>query len=158
MSYVDMAHLKLSNIIDGRIKYTRRKTDEPYDIKIHDHLVPLLNFFIKGKSKTDYALPIIKSNDAIGQYKDVMWARKRYNRNLKKLAELAGIEENLTSYVTRHSFASGADDMGIPVTAISQLLGHKSITTTQSYLASLRKSKIDDYQDEIVSKLSSGIY
>jgi len=55
--------------------------------------------------------------------------------------------------VSRHSFASGADDMGIPLTAISQMLGHKNISTTQSYLASLRKSKMDEYQDEILKQL-----
>ncbi len=154
MSYVDMAHLKGSNIIDGRIQYIRQKTNEPYNIKIHDQLVPLLTYFIGGKEKFDYILPIIKRKNVVGQYKDIEWARKRFNRNLKKLAEKAEIEENLTSYVTRHSFASGADDMGIPVTAISKMLGHKRISTTQVYLASLRNRKMDEYQDEILSKLS----
>ncbi|MBR9997384.1 MAG: hypothetical protein KFF73_00365 [Cyclobacteriaceae bacterium] len=36
---------------------------------------------------------------------------------------MAGIEEKLTSYVPRHPYASIADEMGIPVTAISQMLG-----------------------------------
>lgn len=155
MSYVDMAHLKLANIIDGRIQYIRQKTNEPYNIKISDQLTPLLSYFIEGKEKADYILPIIKRKNAMGQYKDIEWARKRFNRNLKKLAEKAGIEESLTSYVTRHSFASSADDMGIPVTAISKMLGHKRISTTQVYLASLRNSKMDEYQDEIISKLSN---
>ena len=61
----------------------------------------------------------------------------------------------MTSYVTRHSLATGADNMGIPVTAISKMLGHKRISTTQVYLASLRNSKMDEYQDEIINKLSS---
>ena len=69
--------------------------------------------------------------------------------------ELAGIEENITSYAARHSFASGANEMGIPLTAISQMLGHKRISTTQAYLANLRKSKMDEYQDEIFGQLSS---
>ena len=155
MSYVDLANLKLANIIDGRIKYIRQKTNEPYDIKIHEQLNPLLTFFTEGKKKNDYILPIIKRKNDIDQYKDIEWARKRFNKNLKILAKKAEIEENLTSYVTRHSFASGADDMGIPVTAISKMLGHKRISTTQVYLASLRNSKMDEYQDEIINKLSS---
>ena len=154
MSYVDIAHLKLSNIVDGRIKYSRKKTDEPYNIKVHHQLKPFLTFFTKGKEKSDYLLNIIKSDIPIDSYNQIVWARKRFNDNLKKLAELAGIEENITSYAARHSFASGANDMGIPLTAISQMLGHKRISTTQAYLANLRKSKMDEYQDEIFGHLS----
>lgn len=154
MSFTDMCHLKLSNIIDGRIKYSRQKTNYPFDIKIDDQLKPILDYFKKGKQKEDYILPVIKRKDPISQYKDVLWARSRYNRNLKKIAKLAGIEENLTSYVSRHSFASGADDLGVPITAISQMLGHKKISTTEAYLAGLRTSKRDEYQDKILKKFN----
>ena len=154
MSYVDMAHLKLSNIVDGRIRYSRKKTDEPYNIKIHDQLEPLLAYFTKDKKRKDYLLEVVKSENPIESYNQIVWARKRYNDNLKKLAELAGIQENITSYAARHSFASGANEMGIPLTAISQMLGHKRISTTQAYLANLRKSKMDEYQDEIFGQLS----
>ncbi len=154
MSYVDMAHLKLSNIVDGRIKYSRKKTDQPYNIKIHDQLNPLLSYFTEGKEKTDYLLNVVKSENPTQSYNQIVWARKRFNDNLKKLAELAEIQENITSYAARHSFASGANEMGIPLTAISQMLGHKRISTTQAYLANLRKSKMDEYQDEIFGQLS----
>lgn len=154
MSFVDLARLRLSNIVDGRIQYARQKTDEPFNIKIHDQLVPILDYFSKGKEKSDYLLGIITEKNPVDQYNKVTWARKRYNKNLKELAKLAGIEENVTSYAARHTFASGADDMGIPLTAISQMMGHKRISTTQAYLSGLRKSKIDSYQDEIYGKLS----
>ncbi|MEZ4970749.1 MAG: site-specific integrase [Flavobacteriaceae bacterium] len=154
MSFVDLARLKLSNIVDGRIQYARQKTDEPFNIKIHDQLIPILDYFSKDKRKSDYLLDIIPDGNPVDQYNKVTWARKRYNKNLKELAKMAGIEENVTSYAARHTFASGADDMGIPLTAISQMMGHKRISTTQAYLSGLRKSKIDTYQDEIYKKLS----
>ena len=71
-----------------------------------------MNPFILGKEKPDYIFDIIKDNDPVCQYDTITWARERYNKNLKKLAEMAGIEENVTSYAARHTFASGADDMG----------------------------------------------
>ncbi len=154
MSFVDMAHLKLSNIVDGRIRYSRQKTDEPFDIKVHEQLMPILKYFSNGKRKSDYLLDIIQEETTSEQYDKITWARKRHNRNLKELAKMAGIEENVTSYAARHTFASGADDMGIPLTAISKMMGHKKISTTQAYLSGLRKSKIDDYQDDIIAKLS----
>lgn len=43
--------------------------------------------------------------------------------------------------------------MGIPVTAISQMLGHEKVSTTLAYLDKLRRSKLDEYQDEIIKGL-----
>src|SRR5690606_7709030 len=105
-------------------------------------LEALLAPFTKGKSKEDYLLPVIKRMEPHLQYKDIQWAMARYNKALKTLATKAGIEENLTSYVARHSFASLADEMEIPITGIRDMLGHERISTTESYLADLRKSKI----------------
>jgi integrase/recombinase XerD len=96
---------------------------------------------------------VIKRQSPVEQYKDVLWAIQRYNKNLKKLATLAGIEENLTSYVARHSFASLADEMEIPLTGIRDMLGHERASTTEAYLSDLRKSKIDEYQDRVFGKL-----
>ena len=153
MPYTDLAHLKVSNIIDGRIQYERQKTSQPFDIKIPEQLIPIIKYFTKDKKEDDYILNIIKREAPVLKYKDVEWARLRYNKNLKIIAHKAGIEENLTSYVTRHSYATIADDMGIPLTAISQMLGHERISTTQAYLDKLRKSKLDDYQEEIIKGL-----
>lgn len=153
MPYTDIAHLKVSNIIDGRIQYDRQKTKEPFDIKIPESLWPIIKEFKKGKKKNDYLIPAIKREDDLLKYRDIEWARKRYNKNLKTIAKLAGIEERLTSYVSRHSYASIADEMGIPLTAISQMLGHEKVSTTQAYLDRLRRSKLDKYQEEVISGL-----
>ncbi len=149
MSYVDIANLKVANIIDGRIQYIRKKTSEPFSIKISPQLVPIVTYFTKGKSEKDYLIQIERDRDPIIHYDKVMWARDRYNKNLKKLGKMAGIEERITSYAARHTFASSADDMGVPLTAISQMLGHQRVSTTQAYLANLRKSRLDEYQRKI---------
>jgi site-specific recombinase XerD len=153
MPFTDLAHLKVSDIIDGRVQYERQKTGQPLDIKIPPQLLPIINYFTEGKTKEDYVLPVIKREDEINQYKDIEWARHSYNKNLKLIAQKAGIEEKLTSYVSRHSYASIADEMGIPLTAISQMLGHEKVSTTQAYLDKLRKSKLDEYQEEIIKGL-----
>jgi site-specific recombinase XerD len=149
MPFADLARLRLNNIIDGRIKYDRQKTDKPYDVKITPQLENILQGFITGKERDDFILPVIKRQTPTEQYKDVLWAIQRYNKNLKKIATLAGIEENLTSYVARHSFASLADEMEVPLTGIRDMLGHERASTTEAYLSDLRKSKIDEYQDRV---------
>lgn len=148
--FIDLAFLKIENIKSGRIQYTRKKTGKQFDIKITEQLEGLLKYYIEGKSKSEFLLPIIKRNGLADQYKDIQWAQNRYNKKLKKLADLAGIEEHLTSYVSRHSFASLANNKEIPLTAISSMLGHQNIKTTQTYLAELSQDKIDGYNADIL--------
>ncbi|MFN9353286.1 MAG: tyrosine-type recombinase/integrase [Chitinophagales bacterium] len=93
---------------------------------------------------------MINRKNPVEQYKDVEWARSRYNKKLSKIAELCGIEQNLTSYVSRHSFATLAKNKGIPITAISEMLGHESVKTTQVYLDSLPSDMIDKYHRDIL--------
>lgn len=94
--------------------------------------------------------PILKPDTLENQYKRLKESRKRYNKKLKKLADLAEIDEQLTSYVSRHTFASLANNKGIPVSAISEMLGHESLKTTQIYLNSLSNNVLDNYNDMII--------
>ena len=150
MPYADLAHLTRSNIIDGRIFYKRQKTDEPIAVALNEQARNILAYFgFDDKGAHDFILPIIKRVDPNDQYYDIVYARKRYNTNLKTLAKMAGIQENLSSYVARHSFATIADDQDVPLTVISGMLGHKRISTTQVYLGSLRKNRLDDYQNKV---------
>lgn len=50
-------------------------------------------------------------------------------------------------YVARHSWVSAAKFMGIPLSVISEGLGHDSETTTRIYLASLDTAVIDHAND-----------
>ena len=148
--FIDLAFLKTENIIDGRIQYKRQKTSRHYDIKITPQLQGILDCYIKGKKPHEFILPLIKRETPQDQYMDVQSTQNRYNKQLKQIAKLAGIEENLTSYVSRHSFATLANQMEIPITAISQMLGHEKVSTTQVYLASFGKNVLDDYNERIL--------
>lgn len=130
MNFTDMAFLLKSNIVNGRILYRRKKTAKLYDIKITESLQKILNYYIDKNPKSSYIFPIIKRDSAFHQEKDILSARKRYNKKLKTLAALCGIDSNLTSYVSRHSFATQAMHKAIPLNAISSMLGHSSLKTT----------------------------
>lgn len=151
MPFADMAELKLSNIIDGRIFYQRKKTDKPYNIKINEPIQRILNIYCQGKKQNQYIFDIIKRESLTDQYKDVEWARNRYNKRLREIAKQCDIQENLTSYVSRHSFATRAKNLQIPIADISDMLGHESIKTTQIYLDSLPSDIMDEYHDKIVN-------
>jgi integrase/recombinase XerD len=150
ISFADLAELKVSDMIDGRIHYQRKKTDKPYNIKITERAQVILNIYLAGKKKEDFIFPIIRRETIADQYKDIQWARKRFNKKLKKLADKCDIEENLTSYVSRHSFATRAKNLGIPIASISDMLGHENIKTTEVYLDSLPSDILDEMHEKVL--------
>ena len=77
-------------------------------------------------------------------------ARKRYNTKLKGIAELCDIEQNLTSYVSRHPFATQAMLQQVQLNAIGAMLGHFSLKTTEIYLKSLPSNILTDYNAKIM--------
>lgn len=150
MSFADMAFLQKSDIVDGRIQYRRRKTSKQYDIKIAESLVPMINHYIQENPNSKYVFPILKRDTALQKERDIQIARKHFNKNLKVIAEMCGIEQNLTSYVSRHSFATQAMMLNVPVNAISAMLGHSSLKTTEIYLKSLPSNILDDYNALVI--------
>nr|WP_282159965.1 site-specific integrase [Ulvibacterium marinum] len=150
MSFIDMAFLRKENIVDGRIKFQRKKTSKMYDIKVTEQMEEILKFYTAKKKRKDFILPVLKRDSLELQYKDGQWALKNYNKGLKKIAELCAIEERLTSYVSRHSFATHALFKNIPLPAISSMLGHSKLSTTQVYLKSLPNEILDAYHEELV--------
>ena len=151
ISFMDMAFLKLENIVNDRIKFQRSKTGKLYDIKITDHLKEIFSIYTKGKEKDHYIFPIIKRDVLELQHKDIDWERHRYNKGLKRIAMQCDIDHNLTSYVSRHSFATQAMLQNVPLIAISAMLGHSKLNTTQIYLKSLPNNILDTYNERISS-------
>jgi len=58
-----------------------------------------------------------------------------------------------TYYKSRHSWASIAKDLGIPLNVISEALGHNSAKTTQIYLHSIDRNVIDKANAKIIKRM-----
>lgn len=150
MSFVDMAFLKKSNLKNGSVTYRRRKTGQQLIIGWTKEMQMILDKY--PENATDYLLPIIRNR---GTNERCTYRNMGYNinHNLKTVAGMVGVTIPLTLYVARHSWASAAKAKGIPLSVISEGMGHDSESTTQIYLASLDTSVVDRANAVILKSL-----
>lgn len=150
MSFIDMAFLRKDDLKNGYITYRRRKTGQQLIIEWTKEMQLVLDKYTENKS--DYLLPIIRNPDSNERctYRNIGY---NINHNLKKIARMVGITIPLTLYVARHSWASAARAKGIPISVISEGMGHDSEATTQIYLASLDASIVDKANSIILRSL-----
>ena len=150
MTFVDMAHLRKSEVAGGVFVYSRRKTGQRIEVRIE----PLMQTIIdRHPTSTGYLFPILSDNDTpLTAYKKYRNALHLYNKSLREIGELLGIPK-LTSYVARHSWATSARENDLPIPVISQALGHNSLTTTEIYLKSLESSAIDEANSALLNNV-----
>ena len=153
-SFIDLAFLTTANIKNGRIEYRRRKTGQLHSIKITPQLQTLIDTYLAGKDGEDtpYILNVIKGDTEEQKYTAARDEMRRYNKALKQLAAVAGVESEVTSYTARHSFATIAKYKGVPTAVISEALGHQSEEITQVYLDSFDTAVLDKYNELILGK------
>lgn len=76
------------------------------------------------------------------------------DRSLKRIAALCGIDKKLTFHVGRHTYATTICLMnGVSLETLSKMLGHKRITTTQTY-AKVTQPMIDREVEMLKEKLA----
>ena len=150
MSFIDMAFLKKSDLRNGCVIYRRRKTGQQLIIAWEPEMQMILDKY--PENDTDYLLPIITK--PVSNERNT-YRNKGYNinHNLKKIATMVGVNVPITLYAARHSWASVAKAKGIPVSVISEGMGHDSEATTQIYLADLDTSVVDKANTVILKSL-----
>ena len=141
MSFIDMAYLRKTDLKHGIITYRRRKTGQQLTIKWEKCMQEIVAKY-DNHCNSPYLLPILKHpfDNHRSQYRNRLM---QVNTSLKMIAKKVGLDIPLTMYVARHSWASIARSKHIPVSVISEGMGHDSEATTQIYLASLDTAVID---------------
>lgn len=135
---VDVMNLRqgnfsLDNDLDSWIQTKRQKTGVKTNVLV---IPPLQRIIDKYKDDPE----CIEENRLVPNR-----SNSNMNAYLKEIADLCGIDKNLTWYVGRHTFATTvALANNIPMEVISQIMGHKRITQTQHY-AKLMDSSIKQH-------------
>ena len=150
MPFVDMANLKKTDLRNGVLAYRRKKTGQRLYIKWEKPMQDIVDRYQDARSP--YLLPIITTSGN-GERRQYLNAIHLVNRQLKTLSRKLGLSSPLTMYVARHSWASIARSKHIPLSVISEGMGHHSERTTQIYLASLGNVVIDRANSRILKEL-----
>jgi site-specific recombinase XerD len=150
MAFVDIAYLKVSNIDGDRLLYSRSKTNQKFTIKLTPQVMEIITKYNDLKNKKSYIFPIIidPEGNLYTQYRNAM---SLTNKKLKKIGEDLKLNIPLTTYVSRHSWATIAKREGVPTAVISEGLGHETERTTQIYLDSFENQVLDDANDLITN-------
>ena len=151
MAFVDIAYLKKNNLQNGMICYARRKTGQLLSIRIEPSIQRIIDRY--ADTESPYVFPILSSLDSNEAYEQYQVALNTHNRLLGRLSEMLGCGCKLTSYTSRHSWATAARNHNVPISVISQGMGHTSEQTTQIYLTMLENSVIDDANRGIIKHL-----
>lgn len=142
MCFVDLAHLKKSDLCGNTIRYRRRKTGQSIELTVHPAMRRILNWFAPQTVGSDYLFPVITSSrkNLDRQYDSAL---RMQNQRLRKIASMLGFGKYFSTHAARHSWATMARNEGLSLAVISEGLGHASQKTTEIYLASLEQSVLD---------------
>ena len=146
MNFIDMMKLTWSNIQNGKIKYQRSKTKRRFTLEILPQVQKILNYYWERRRDTNYVFPILLQEGLTAQQIQNRKHKtlKKFNKDLKELAELAGVQKTISSYVARHSYATVMFHKGTSMEIISEAMGHSHVNITKTYLK--------EFGDEIVDK------
>lgn len=151
MPFVDMAQLRMQQINDHEIVYSRQKTGQRICVPLEPCLRVIINRYQQADS--DYVFPMLRSS-ATPTHQTYLNALRRYNRNLKQLAKMSHISIDITSYVARHSWASSAFRENVGLSLISKALGHSNPQNTLTYIRQINDTGLRKASRSVIKSIS----
>ncbi len=155
MSFIDISFLRKMDVANGVISYVRRKTGQQLSIRIEPCMERIIRRYATETADSIYVFPVITASDPVAAYNQYQIALSYHNRKLKTLGNKLGEHLYLSSYTARHTWATTARNHNIPLSVISEGMGHTSVKTTQIYLSSLANSVIDEANRGLLKSLNS---
>lgn len=159
----DLIQLRWGNITsEERLVYTMGKNHKFRELILVSQAKKILSYYFKEDAKaTDYIFPLLDNSaqysKAITQadkdtlslalkkklFNQVSTYNALINKYLKKIAEQAKIEKNISLHIARHSFAKVAKLEGIDNYVLKGMLNHSSLKTTEIYMKDFDNTSAD---------------
>jgi integrase/recombinase XerD len=153
INWIDLIQLTDNNFTSdyNRLTYIRSKTKTEISIKIIDSAKPILEYYLNNRMNTRFVFPILLNDNLTPQqlYNRKHKTLSNFNKDLKQIGFICGLNEDLTSYVARHAFATNLKFKGVPIEHISELMGHQNVNITQTYLKKFETETMDNAIDNL---------
>ncbi len=159
MNIKDIAILRWENLQGNKIVFYRAKTVNTSRKNLTPVTVYLTDFALKVIDKYSREVRTSKGlifkiiSDELSkeqQHKAFKNFTRFINQNFKKFAVRAGINENISTYWARHSFATSAIRNGASIEFVSEALSHSNIKTTQGYFAGFEEESKRELMNTIM--------
>lgn len=151
----DLCQLRWKNLVDGYLVYRMSKTSKTKKIILTKPVIEILAYYRKeGRNPDDYIFPIL-TNKPMNEFelkRQISSKNVISNKYLKRIAQLAGIDGNVTFHVARHSFADFARKSEISVYDISKAMDHSEIKITEQYMAPFDDLNLDKTMERLFGK------
>ena len=152
MSFVDIAFLEKGSIKNGQLIYKRKKTGKELRVAWRPCMQEIADRHPSLDGK--HLLGIVNQNVVTDVRKQYHYRQCRVNKALQKFTRRIGIPMKVTMYCARHSWATIAKEKNIPISVISDSMGHNSEKITRIYLKSINDDVIDRYNDMLIEAIS----
>ena len=148
INMVDFAQLRYKDIVGGEIRFIRQKTARTTRKRkeivavVSEPMQKIIERWGNPPSPNAYIFPILKGGeDAEQRTLKTQRATRAINQRMAKVAKALGIEQKVSTYTARHSFATVLKRAGANIAYISESLGHSDLKTTEHYLASFERDE-----------------
>ena len=151
LPFVDLAYLRKNDLHGNVLTYRRRKTGRPLSVTLTVEALAILERYMNRDASSPYLFPILRSvESAKSAYREYQLALRSFNYQLALLGKVLGVQERLSSYTARHTWATTAYYCEIHPGIISEAMGHSSIVVTETYLKPFRDKKIDEANRQVL--------
>lgn len=153
---IDLLNAKKTDVVNGRLEYKRSKTGRLYSVKIEPEAMNIIDRY----AGDEYLIDVMEN---YGYYKDFL---HRMNDSLRKIGEMERIGRGgkkvrtplfpeLSSYWSRHTWATISAELDIPKETISEALGHSIWSGTTSIYIKFDRKKVDEANRKVIDFVNS---
>ncbi len=130
LRYGDLKTLKYIHLKDDHIVKEMNKTKICIEIPLND--------------KAKKIIPNLDQEHFINQKVFKVFCNQKFNEYLKEIMKIVEIDKSISFHCARHTFATIALTIGIPLPVIQNILGHTDIKTTQIYIKVENELKMNE--------------
>jgi len=150
MNMADIFNLKYENIKGETLEFSRKKTNskrkkqKPIVIQVTSDINRIIEMWgNEPKLKDNFIFNILSNGLTPEQeHAKINQGIKTCNKYMKRIAAKIDIDENISTYYARHSYATILMNKGVQIYDISKALGHSNLTTTENYLGSIEVKRL----------------